>query len=72
MTENQAYNALMSLLERKGYLKVPLNNSYSYHDVIKIEKRKNYLRAYTEEGDLCDGKPIALLHRLTKYNGMGL
>lgn len=88
MTESQAWNLLVELLAHKGQLKVitneavdkertdgvtPLNPAYFVqHDVVKIEKQRNKLRAYTEEGDWCEGKPCALLGRLTEHNVLGI
>lgn len=56
----------------------PLNPAYFVqHDVVKIEVKKvkdkiDRLRAYTEEGDYCEGMPKALLFRLTEHNVLGI
>jgi hypothetical protein len=56
----------------------PLNPAYFVqHDVVKIEVTKvagkiDRLRAYTEEGDYCEGLPLALLHKLTEHNVLGI
>ncbi len=87
MTENQAWSLLVELLAHKGQLKVitseidenrpvnvtDLNPAYFIqHDVVKIEKQRDRLRAYTDEGDWCEGKPRALLARLTEHNVLGI
>ena len=37
------------------------------HNVVKLEKRGQIVKAFSEEGDTCRGVPTALLARLTEW-----
>ena len=82
MTETQAFQHLTDLLGHKGRLKIitafenpdrdpratRLRPSFFIlHDVIRIEVKGQKARAFTEEGDSCGGRPLALLARLTEW-----
>lgn len=66
MDQRTAYARLHELVSRPGALM--LNG----HRVTKVERwaitvKQHCVRAYTEEGDMCDGQPVAVLRKLTRH-----